>query len=385
MSSPRRRVDQELDDTPRLDPDDVDVQIAVSSAVGSGAYYASIPKLKGSSNWAEWDEALNVAAMGEFVIPILDGLQQPSPPAEPCSGTAWNNYVQQLAYWQRRNYNLMAGIRRSCTPYMAEKIRSETMAYKAYMTLHKHSQRRGANILGEIIGFTTDNLQKHSDVQDFVQAFREKLHNLERMQLNWTMPKELCQLLFLINLDDTFSTFRSRVYQQYRIAGVGNGADITLDQLIELAQDEHQRLETEKRLSSRSGSAIVDPSVYLAQGSTGYKHRRDTTGANQPPWKRTKLTKPSDYKGPYQKVCTIHGWLPTPGSHNDSECNTRNKQRALKAAREQRPTAYNPEADIPQDTNAEAFLAWPGAELGLSQHTLETGIKGVTCGERTRL
>lgn len=79
---------------PRLNEFNLQVQIKVSKICGSGSNYHNIPMLKGSDNWAEWDESIKNAAMAEFIFRILDGIQQqPLRPLDTCSNTEWNCFV----------------------------------------------------------------------------------------------------------------------------------------------------------------------------------------------------------------------------------------------------------------------------------------------------
>lgn len=110
-------------------------------------------------------------------------------------------------------------------------------------------------IIAEIVhDLTTDNPQSHNDIREYIEAFRGRLYQLERMQPNWEVSQELRQLLFLENLGPSFSDFRGYIYQCYKVAGCGDGPELTLDQLMEKAEDEWHRLRLEKKLSQDSGS-----------------------------------------------------------------------------------------------------------------------------------
>ncbi|PTB48030.1 hypothetical protein M431DRAFT_334621 [Trichoderma harzianum CBS 226.95] len=115
-------------------------------------------------------------------------------------------------------------------------------------TAGPHMVRRAVHDL------STDTLQSHNDdIREYIQAFREHLYQLDRAQLGWSIAQELRQLLFLINLGPSFSDFRGHIYQCYKVAGCGDGPELTLDQLMEKAEDEWHRLKLEKKISLGSG------------------------------------------------------------------------------------------------------------------------------------
>ncbi|KKP01185.1 hypothetical protein THAR02_06711 [Trichoderma harzianum] len=118
-----------------------------------------------------------------------------------------------------------------------------------------------ANYIVELVkGLSTDNLRSYNDIRDYILAFKHRLHEIDRMQLDF--PEELGQLFFFQNLGPSFSNFRFHIEAHYKVAGCGDGAELTLDQLMDKAVVEWDRLEAEKRMSLRFGfpsSVYTDP------------------------------------------------------------------------------------------------------------------------------
>lgn len=52
------------------------------------------------------------------------------------------------------------------------------------------------------------------------------------MDLPWEIPDQLLQLWFLTNLGESFGTFRLSIFLYYKVAGVGDGPDIKLRELM---------------------------------------------------------------------------------------------------------------------------------------------------------
>lgn len=136
------------------------------------------------------------------------------------------------------------------------------------------SNEARANYIVELVkGLSTDNLQYYNDIRDYILAFKDRLHEIDRMQLDF--PQELGQLFFFQNLGPSFSNFRFRIEARYKVAGCGDGPELTLDQLMDKAVVEWDCLEAEKRMSLRSGyTAPGRPTKRPNRGNSQGQRRR---------------------------------------------------------------------------------------------------------------
>jgi hypothetical protein len=315
--------DAPFNDPDRLDVDDHRAQVEAGKACGSGSNYNNMPVLLGDENWAEWDEALQTAAMGEHVHALLTDSYVP-PGAQPPIDTptrTWNHWVRGYQWHKRQNFNLLAGLKRHLSPYMKDKVKDVTDAKTAYDALKSECRQRGANFVGDVISkLMVDVASNHKTIKDFSRAFISKIDQLERMALPWKLPDELFQIWYLHNLGDSFATFRSTIYQHFKVAGIGDGRPLTLRTLMERADNEYQL-----QLQEQQRTTTVAPAFFTGikrNPTQAFSERQPDTRNGQPPPRRIqrKKAKPTDYRGPYQKVCSYHGWWSHKNNHDDAGC-----------------------------------------------------------------
>jgi hypothetical protein len=315
------RQPQLYDDPDRLAVDDHRAEAEASKACGTGSNYNNMPILQGDENWAEWDDALQTAAMGEHVHKLLSDTFTP-PGSQPGADTPtriWNHWVKAYQWHKRQNDNLLAGIKRFISPYMRDKIKGILNARTAYDRLKSECQQRGASIVGDIVSkLLIDTAPNYRNIRDFSRAFLSRIDQLDRMALPWKVPEELLQIWYLHNLGDSFHNFRSSIYQHFKVAGLGEGQALTLRNLMERAGVEYN-LQTQDQRPSGNPGAFFNQTPGTKRP---FNQALGRGGRSAPPAKKpyTKKTKPANYKGPHQKVCSHHGWWNNSGNHDDSDC-----------------------------------------------------------------
>lgn len=148
------------------------------------------------------------------------------------------------------------------------------------------SNEARANYIVELVkGLSTDSLQYYHDIRDYILAFKHRLHEIDRMQLDF--PQELGQVFFFKNLPQSLSSFRCHIEARYKVAGCGDGAELTLDELMDKAVVAWDCLEAEKRMSLRSG--------YTAPGRpTKRPNRGNSQGQRR---RRVRSRRTGDYQG----------------------------------------------------------------------------------------
>ena len=366
INMPANQTQQPLPGHPRrLELGEPAVETEVARLFGSGSNYThtKFPQLQGASNWAEFDEALQNAARAEHVHKLLDlpglpaSITSPSEPPEGSDIETWNNYVRRCARYERANDNLLAGIKHNLSPYMKEKVRGIHHANETYRILQDESQQRGANLLAEEIeGLIHDNLNQHKGVQDYSQAFMTRVNKIRRMELSWHLPDELLQLWFLTNLGESFSTFRSTLYQHFSVAGVGTGQKLSLQEIMSRATDEWSRIQSEQKTSIYLTDGPYRPGG-KRPGSNTFSHSQDnkrpTTNQQKPPertWKVPATARPYE-----RKLCRVHGWIPGRSNHDDAECRLQQEKKAFMASTEN--GAEPPSMDL--EDNEQTLLNWP--------------------------
>lgn len=356
----------------------VTVERQIMQLYGNGSNYndAQWPELVGSLNWATWDRKLKNAARSEKVLPLLNGvLTKPIEPPANCNNNTWNEYVETHHRYYHANNNLLSGILKHLSHFLQGKVEDIEDAKAVYEALKKESQHRGANIVGEEVeGLILDNLSQHRTVQEFAESFSQRIQRIQQMELPWTMPEELLQIWFLTNLGDSYSSFRSMLYQNFKIAGVGQGAAVTLSELMTRAQNQEALMASETRHAA-PGTATY--AAFTPRNSRqGGKRPGGNTFSNQlgpakrlerkVPWdfSKKRTTIPAGTPSNERKICSIHGWFPGASNHDDSTCRKAASAYILEytqtATPERSGTSAAPENRPTVIDNSENFvLSWP--------------------------
>ncbi|KAJ8127932.1 hypothetical protein O1611_g5702 [Lasiodiplodia mahajangana] len=317
----------------RLDENDYDIKIQASKLVKSGSSFNNVPKLKdGGSNWNDFNTALHDAALGEGVKDILSGsFRKPVVPFEDCTNEEWNKYVKKTAYWETMNNHLLAGIRGKLdtTIRQEQDITNETDAYTVYQQLTTYCQQRGANHLLDLTySLAKKTLPQMKGIDEYNKHWIDTCQAMDSLQLKWRIPDQLKQLWYMANLGDAFDTWKTSMTTSYAIADVGTGTAVSLKELMSMARDHWAKLAGNAKRNASTMAAFhledanSDNEVYFSPDA---KRRRLTHSNHQHERGRgyIKKEKPTDYTGPYQKVCSIHGWSGTAdGNHDDSTCRT---------------------------------------------------------------
>lgn len=321
------------DDGVRLQTNNLRIRLLVSKACGNGSNYKTVTKLTGADNWGLFSSELKNAARLEQTSELLrdeDPMCEPPQPAEDCPTHVWNTWVEDYVYFHRLNDNLLSGIQMCCDPYYNSKVQDVKYARDAYNLLKTECRQQGASGLGEIVSsLITDNLSRHNSVKDYSEAFLTKTETLNRMDLPWEIPDQLLQLWFLANLGESFGTFRSSIFLHFKVAGVGNGPEIKLRELMTKAQDEWLRMQSEQRMATGQPSAFYTNSG-RPQHRQGVKRPSDQPSERSAKRAPTYKPKPAHYTGPFQKVCDYHGWLDRSSNHSTQDCIVLKRQRGEK-------------------------------------------------------
>ncbi|CAK7262649.1 hypothetical protein SEPCBS119000_000072 [Sporothrix epigloea] len=299
-----------LDDL-RLDEYDHTLAWKMRECCGTGSHYLQVPTLVGAENWNEWSLHIKTAALAEHVDCILTGsFRCPPRPAADCSTAQWNHWVGQKLFWERLNDNLISGIRSRSADFLASLIESETDAVSAYDRLQDHCQKRSGLILADLIAqLSRDRSENYDSVRDFSRVFQERLDKIDRMRLSWQIPEGLRQIMYLCRLGEDFGVFESMMTMKYNIAGIGDGPPVTLDFIMTKAA-EYEANMTPVRLKR---PAISAPAIARSPSSSDLM-QPDRSKRRRPD------SVPIKYKGPYRKVCSIHGWIHGSSNHDDSDC-----------------------------------------------------------------
>ncbi|KAI0097723.1 putative polyketide synthase [Nemania sp. FL0031] len=317
--------------TNRLDENDYDIKIQASKLVKSGSGFNNVPKLKdGGSNWNDFNTALHDAALGEGVMDILSGtFKKPIVPFENCTDLEWNKYVKKSIYWETMNNHLLAGIRGKLdtTIRQEQDISDETDAYAVYRQLTTYCQQRGANHLLDLTySLAKKNLPQMKGIDEYNKHWIDTCQAMDSLQLKWRIPDQLKQLWYMANLGDAFDTWKTSMTTSYAIADVGTGTPVSLKDLMSMARDHWAKLAGNAKRNASTMAAFhldeanSDNEVYF---SPDVKRRRLNDKNNNERRHFIKKEKPANYTGPYQKVCSIHGWSGTAdGNHDDSTCRT---------------------------------------------------------------
>ncbi|KAK6436362.1 hypothetical protein LTR95_007444 [Oleoguttula sp. CCFEE 5521] len=159
----------------KLDLQSSSVEVLAASSCGSGDSYKIVPTLQSPADWPAYRDAMSEATMKENTYEVLLAAKiEPAAPPADCPVEQWNEYIKQLAIFNRRNTALTGALWGTLSPAFRRmvqhlKLASEIWAvleesclprgsdqgYKAYLELHSVSHANSRDLKDYIIRLET--------------------------------------------------------------------------------------------------------------------------------------------------------------------------------------------------------------------------------------
>lgn len=157
------------------------------------------------------------------------------------------------------------------------------------------------------------------DIDEYNKHWIDTCQAIDSFHLNWEIPDGLKQIWYMDNLDNTaFMNWKTTMNIGYAIAGIGSGKPISLTEMMSLARDHWAALPASIKRSASSRRTFHTDHDNEERGmyhSGSFKKPR----LSEDRWGR-KPQKPANYVGPFQKVCSVHGWFRGEANHDDKTC-----------------------------------------------------------------
>lgn len=253
----------------RLNLQSSSVETLALNQCGSGESYNRVPVLSRTIEWPQFKDAMVDAAMKEYTYEVLTGAKtEPQKPTGPLDGEGlpaletWNEYIKQLAIYNRRNNALVVALRAHLAPGLQNRIRGLVHASLIWQTLEDLCQPRGSETAWKLFTDLHDiTLANSSDLKDYIHRVKSKYAQFKLLKLNtspqassWkprgqsasntstaetgedALPEEMVCFLFLKNLGASWRHWVDGLVATNNIGGFGTGDRLGLKELCKNAE-----------------------------------------------------------------------------------------------------------------------------------------------------
>lgn len=240
----------------RLAIDSASVEVLAQSSCGNGDSYRNLPWLAAEKDWPAFKDAMREAALRENTWEVLTGAKsEPKKPAPLASAPAldvevWNEYVRQLAIYNRRNSLLLSAILAKSGPMFKSRLHSIQSAAQAWNTLEDICAPRGSRTAYSIYcDIHSITLANSSSLQHYISRLESAQTQFKQLKLNTgpqshgsarasrqqqqqatlprsgdeALPEEQLIFLFLKGLGSTWSEWVESMTMTSNIGGFGTG------------------------------------------------------------------------------------------------------------------------------------------------------------------
>ncbi|KAH9833359.1 FAR1 DNA-binding domain [Teratosphaeria destructans] len=280
----------------RLDINSSTVEILAQSSCGNGDSYKSVPPLTRTTDWQAFSEAFVEASLKENTNDVLIGEKtEPVRPIGHAPGESdlntgargggngeidvedWNEYIKQLAIFNRRNQALLGALWGSLSPSFRTRVQGFRYASQAWHALLEMCYPRGSDqawrLYNEMCNITLESCG--GSIMDYSSSLQTKYAEFCRLRLSTQYPhdkgerynprmlntpnagpstpngqhknligtggdvlsEEAVCFLFLRNLGPTYSRWVEQLCMTSNIAGFGTGFKLSLRDLIKRAEE----------------------------------------------------------------------------------------------------------------------------------------------------
>jgi hypothetical protein len=245
------------------------VETIVASTCGTGESYNRLPILSGPIDWPHFRDAVVATAMDENTYEVLIGAKiEPQKPRNPeneggeVDVETWNEYIKQLAIYNRRNNALLAALRSHLSPSLRNRVHGFVHASLIWQSLEDLCQPRGSETAWKLYTDLHDiSLTNSADLKDYIHRMTTTYAQFKLLKLNtsphatnWkprgqsaanaptaekgedAVPEEMVCFLFLKNLGAGWRHWVDGLVATNNIGGFGTGDRLGLNELCKRAE-----------------------------------------------------------------------------------------------------------------------------------------------------
>lgn len=241
------------------------VEVLASTTCGSGeSYQAAIPrKFAYGGDWNNYQDAFLSAARKENTIEVLLGnKREPGKPAADVSVEDHNEYIKQLAIYNRRNDLLKTALRDTLSPGLWNRIKLHPSATEMWSSLEDLCMPRGSD--QAYVRFTdlfNVSLATSGTIDLYINDMETKAHACNQMSQvhdsnrdpatlsqstmevnkrkaggNGEVSEDLLCFLFLRGLGEQWQTMANNLCKKHNLAGFGSGDRVNFKELAKLVK-----------------------------------------------------------------------------------------------------------------------------------------------------
>lgn len=240
------------------------VETLAQATCGTGSHYKNLPLLSSPHEWQYFKSAVIEAALKENAHDVLLGRKgEPTRPdpiegdvGKPAEVDRWNEYIKQLAIYNRRNEILLAGLLSKVGHYYRARVSGIESASGVWALLEDLFKPRGCEQAFHLfVEMNSISLANSADLKDYVYRLESTYDKFKQLPLNTTplypsqqargvnrvkdggeaMPEEMVCLLFLQNLGPEWRRWVDGLCATNNIGGFGTGERLGLKELCKRA------------------------------------------------------------------------------------------------------------------------------------------------------
>lgn len=176
----------------RLTLESSTVEVLAHSSCGNGDSYNNLPILTTEKDWPAFRDALKQAALKENTHDVLIGakLEPQRPPPNVNTGLidvdVWNEYIRQLAIYNRRNQLLLSALLQKTAPVFKNRIQVVNTATQAYLFLEDICAPRGSLTAFQTYNtlHTTTLASCNSNLQSYISTLESHWKSFRELKVN---------------------------------------------------------------------------------------------------------------------------------------------------------------------------------------------------------
>lgn len=232
------------------------VEVLANASCGNGDSFKSVPVLFDDKDWPTYREAMLAAARKENTVDVLLG-DKPEPhtpgtgPDVPVDD--WNEYIRQLAIFNRRNASQLSGIWDRLSPSFRHRIKGAEKAAEAWSTLEELCQPRGSQQAFQLYRdlHATTLASCNGNLHDYISRVTSMYSQFSLLKVNRSppmlnrrpetlsavrtgaeaVPEEMVCFLFLKGLGEEWAKWVEGLVATNNIGGFGTGERLGLKEL----------------------------------------------------------------------------------------------------------------------------------------------------------
>jgi hypothetical protein len=285
----------------RLTLDSSAVEALASTTCGSGeSYQAAIPRrFTFGSDWNNFQDAFLSAARKENTIDALIGnKKEPTKVSADASVEDHNEYIKQLAIYNRRDDLLKAALRETLAPTLWNRVKILPTAHAMWSSLEDLCQPRGSDqAYNRFVDLLNTSLSTSGSIDLYINDIETKFHACNQMAHhhdsnrdaaalsqstmeitkrkaggNGQVSEDVLCFLFLKGLGERWQTVANNICKKHNLAGFGSGDRVNFKELIKLVK---QAMDYEGGNGTAGGTARpAPPSAAIGSARAGPRTAR---------------------------------------------------------------------------------------------------------------